>query len=139
MRTIRINKDRHDALRDAVAYVLKDMPISLYESVARFGKETIRWKVNWSALGSTTPAEAAKFAEDLKMVADMAEALNELNLELVWEDDEALCALIAEDREEAFRRWENFQLMIVDQLYEITALNPASYDRLCELLTEHTI
>ena len=80
-----------------------------------------------------------KFAEDLKTAADMAEALNEMRLEIAWEDDESLNALIAEDREEASRRFTNFKMMIVDQLAEITALDPASYDRLYELMIDYTI
>ena len=73
------------------------------------------------------------------MAAGMAEALNEMHLEKVWEDDEALDALIAKDREEALRRWEDFEMLIVDQLHEITTLKPSSYDGLYELLTEYTI
>lgn len=137
--TIKINKDRYNALRDAVEYSLKDMSMDLYEHGTTFGEGGMRWEVNWSALGSTTPAEAVKFAEDLKMAAGMAEALNEMHMEMVWEDDEALEALIAENREEALRRWDNFKMLIVDQLHEITALNPASYDRMYELMTEYTI
>lgn len=137
--TIRVNKDRCRALSWAIGYVLKDMSIDLYENGKRFGEGEMRWDVNWSALGSTTPAEAVKFAKDLKMAAGMAEALNEMHLEKVWEDDEALEALIAKDREEALRRWDDFEMLIVDQLHEITALNPASYDGLYELLTEYTI
>lgn len=137
--TIRINKDRCRALSWAIGYVLKDVHVDLYENGRRFGEEEMRWDVNWSALGSTTPAEAVKFAEDLKMAAGMAEALNDMHLEKVWEDDEALNALIDKDREEALRRWENFEMLIVDQLHEITALDPASYDGLYELLAEYTI
>ena len=137
--TIRVNKDRCRALSWAIGYVLKDMSIDLYENGRRFGEGELRWEVNWSALGSTTPAEAVKFAEDLKMAAGMAEALNEMHLEKVWEDDEALDALIAKDREEALRRWDDFEMLIVDQLHEITVLNPASYDGLYGLLTEYTI
>lgn len=137
--TIRVNKDRCRALSWAVGYVLKGVSVDLYENGRRFGEEEMRWEVNWSALGSTTPAEAVKFAEDLKMAAGMAEALNEMHLEKVWEDDEALNTLIDKDREEALRRWENFEMLIVDQLHEITTLNPASYDGLYELLTEYTI
>ena len=137
--TIRVNKDRCRALSWAIGYVLKDMSIDLYENGRRFGEGEMHWEVNWSALGSTTPAEAVKFAEDLKMAAGMAEALNEMHLEKVWEDDEALDALIAKDREEALRRWDDFEMLIVDQLHEITALNPESYDGLYELLTEYTI
>ena len=73
------------------------------------------------------------------MAAGMAEALNEMHMEMVWEDDEALEALIAENREEALRRFDNFKMLIVDQLHEITAPNPASYDRMYELMTEYTI
>lgn len=137
--TIKINKDRYNALRDAVEYVLKDVSVDLYEHGTTFGEGEMRWEVNWSALGSTTPSEAVKFAENLKMAAGMAEALNEMHLEMVWEDDEALNALIAEDREEALRRWDNFEMLIVGQLYEITVFDPASYDRMYELLTEYTI
>lgn len=137
--TIRVNKDRYNALSWAVGYVLKDVSVDLYENGRRFGEGELRWEVNWSALGSTTPSEAIKFAENLKMAAGMAEALNEMHLEMVWEDDEALEALIDEDREEALRRWDNFKMMIVDQLHEITALDPSSYDRLYELMTEYTI
>lgn len=137
--TTKINKDRYNALRWAVAYALKDMDVDLYENGTDFGEGTLRWDVNWSALGDKTPAEAESFAECLKMAADMAEALNEMQLEMSWEDDEALNALIAEDREEASRRFTNFKMMIVDQLTEITALDPASYDRLYELMTDYTI
>lgn len=137
--TIRVNKDRCRALSWAIGDVLKDVSIDLYENGRRFGEGEMRWDVNWSALGSTTPAEAVKFAEDLKMAAGMAEALNDMHLEKVWEDDEALNSLIDKDREEALRRWENFEMLIVDQLHEITALNPESYDGLYELLTEYTI
>ena len=137
--TIRVNKDRCRALNWAIGYVLKDMSIDLYENGKRFGEGELHWDVNWSALGSTAPAEAVKFAEDLKMAAGMAEALNDMHLEQVWEDDEALEALIAKDREEALRRWDDFEMLIVDQLHEITTLDPASYDGLCELLTEYTI
>ena len=137
--TIEINKDRYDALSWAVGYVLKDVSVDLYEHGRRFGEGELRWEVNWGALGSTTPSEAVKFAEDLKMAAGMAEALNDMHLEKVWEDDEALEALIAKDREEALRRWDDFEMLIVEQLHEITALNPASYDGLYELLTEYTI
>lgn len=137
--TTKINKDRYNALRWAVTYALKDMDVNLYEHGTDFGKGEMRWDVNWSALGNKTPAEAVKFAENLKMAADMAEALNEMHMEMVWEDDEALNALIIEDREEAIRRWDNFKMMIVDQLYEITALDPESYDRLYELMTDYTI
>ena len=137
--TIRVNKDRCRALNWAIGYVLKDMSIDLYENGRRFGEGEMHWDVNWSALGSTAPSEAVKFAEDLKMAAGMAEALNDMHLEMVWEDDEALNTLIDEDREEALRRWEDFEMLIVDQLHEITALNPASYDGLYELLTEYTI
>lgn len=137
--TTKINKDRYNALRWAVAYALKDMDVELYENGTTFGEGEMRWEVNWSALGSTTPAEAVKFAENLKMAAGMAEALNEMHMEMVWEDDEALEALIDEDREEALRRFENFKMLIVDQLHEITALDPASYDRLYELMTDYTI
>ena len=136
---IKINKDRYNALSWAVGYVLKDVSVDLYEHGRRFGEGELRWEVNWSALGSTTPSEAVKFAENLKMAAGMAEALNEMHMEMVWEDDEALNALIAENREEALNRWENFKMLIVDQLYEITALDPASYDRLYELMTDYTI
>lgn len=137
--TIRVNKDRCRALSWAIGNVLKGVSIDLYENGRRFGEGEMRWEVNWSALGSTTPAEAVKFAEDLKMAAGMAEALNDMHLEKVWEDDEALNTLIDKDREEALRRWENFEMLIVDQLHEITALNPTSYERLYELLTEYTI
>lgn len=137
--TIRVNKDRCRALSWAIGDVLKGVSIDLYENGRRFGEGEMRWEVNWSALGSTTPAEAVKFAEDLKMAAGMAEALNDMHLEKVWEDDEALNTLIDKDREEALRRWENFEMLIVDQLHEITALNPTSYERLYELLTEYTI
>lgn len=137
--TIRVNKDRCRALSWAIGDVLKDVSIDLYENGRRFGEGEMRWDVNWSALGSTTPAEAVKFAEDLKMAAGMAEALNDMHLEKVWEDDEALNSLIDKDREEALRRWENFEMLIVDQLHEITALNPESYDGLYELMTDYTI
>lgn len=137
--TTKINKDRYNALRWAVAYALKDMDVELYENGTVFGSGILRWDVNWCALGDKTPAEAVKFAEDLNRAADMAEALNEMNLEMVWDDDEALNALIAEDREEASHRYMNFKMMIVDQLTEITALDPVSYDRLYELLDDYTI
>lgn len=137
--TIKINKDRYNALRWAVAYALKDMDVNLYENGTDFGSGVLRWDVNWSALGDKTPAEAVKFAEDLNRAADMAEALNEMNLEMLWDDDEALNSLLTEDREEASRRYMNFKMMIVDQLTEITALDPVSYDRLYELLDDYTI
>lgn len=137
--TVKVNKDRYNALRWAVAYALKDMDVDLYENGTVFGSGVLRWDVNWSALGDKTPAEAEFFAECLKMAADMAEALNDMNMEMVWENDEALNSLITEDREEASRRLMNFKMMIVDQLTEITALDPVSYDRLYELMTDYTI
>ena len=137
--TVKVNKDRYNALRWAVTYALKDMNVNLYEHGTDFGKGEMRWDVNWSALGNKTPAEALKFAEDLKMAADMAEALNEMHMEMVWDDDEALNTLIYEDREEAICRWDNFKMLVVDQLYAITALDPKSYDRLYELMTDYTI
>lgn len=137
--TVKVNKDRYKALKWAVTYALKDMNIDLYETGIAFGSEVMRWAVNWSALGDKTPAEAGKFAEDLNRAADMAEALNEMDLGMVWENDEGLNALLIEDMEEASRRLMNFKMMIVDQLTEITALDPASYDRLYELMTDYTI
>lgn len=123
----KVNKDRYNALRWAVEYAMRDMNVELCENGTSFGEGVMRWDANW------TQAEAAKLAEDLKMAEGVAEALNEMNLELVCEDDEALNALIAEDREEASRRFTNFKMMLVDKLHEIygiTTLDPESYDRL---------
>lgn len=137
--TTKINKDRYNALRWAVAYVLRDMDVELYENGTSFGEGVMRWDVNWFALGDKTPAEAKSFAKDLRVAAGMAEALNDMKLEMVWDDDEALNALIDENREEASHRFTNFKMMIVDQLIEITVLDPDSYDRLYELMTDYTI
>lgn len=137
--TVKVNIDRYNSLILAVAYALKDMDVDLCEYGTDSCGGTLRWDVNWSALGSKTPAEAVKFAEDLRVAANMAEALNDMHMEMVWENDEALNSLIAEDREEASRRLMNFKWKIVDQLTEITALDPASYDRLYELMDDYTI
>lgn len=139
MKTIRINKDRYNALRWAVAYALKDMHVDLYEHGTGLGEKTLRWDVNWCALGNTSPAETMKFAEDLKVAAEAADALNEMSLEVVWESDEALNKLFEENMKEARRRYTNFKMMVAKQLEQITTLDPASFDPLYELLIDYTI
>lgn len=138
MKTVKINKDRYNALRWAISYSLRDKDMSIYENNSCFD-EKLEWNVNWCALGNTSPAETVKFAEDLQKAAEMADALNEMMLEVTWDDDEALNALIAEDREEASHRFMNFKMMVAEQLQQITALDPASFDPLYELLTTYTI
>lgn len=134
-----INKDRYNALNWAVNYFLLEKDVDLYENGSSFSSSKIHWDVNWKAIGNTTPSSARQFAEDLQKAANMAEALNEMNLSLVWEDDEDLNALAAKNRQKAICRYNDFRMMLVDQLDVITTLDSASCDGLYELLTNYTI
>lgn len=138
MKTVKINKDRYNALRWAINYSLRDKDMDVCENNPCFD-DKLEWSVNWCALGNTSPAETVRFAEDLQKAAEMADALNEMRLEVVWEGDEALNKLIEENMKEARRRYTNFKMMVAEQLQQITALDPASFDPLYELLTDHTI
>lgn len=138
MKTVKINKDRYNALRWAINYSLRDKDMDLYDSSSPF-EEKLEWSVNWCALGNTSPADTVRFAEDLQKAAEMADALNEMMLEVVWEDDEALNKLIEEDMKEARRRYTNFKKMVADQLEQITALDPRTFEPLYELLIDYTI
>ena len=138
MKTVKINKDRYNALRWAINYSLKDKDMDICEISSCFD-EKLEWGVNWCALGATTPAETVRFAEDLQKAAETADALNEMMLEVTWEGDEALNKLIEENMKEARRRYTNFKKMVADQLEQITALDPASFEPLYELLTDYTI
>ena len=138
MKTVKINKDRYNALRWAVNHSLRDKDMNIYENNPCFD-EKLEWSVNWCALGNTSPAETVRFAEDLQKAAEMADALNEMMLEVVWEDDEALNKLIEEDMKEARRRYTNFKMKVAEQLQQITALDPRTFEPLYELLTDYTI
>ena len=111
-----INKDKYNALRWAVSYVTADKHVDLYENSLVFGAESLKWSVNWSALGDTDPAEAIKFADDVKAVANLGEVLNIMELKLVWEGDENLQALMNSDPDRAKQGWENYKQLLTDEL-----------------------
>ena len=114
--TIKINKDKYNALRWAVSYVTTDKHVDLYENGLTFGDESLNWSVNWSALGDTAPAEAMKFADDVKAVAHLGEVLNTMELKLVWEDDENLHTLMNSDPDRAKKGWANYKQLLIDEL-----------------------
>ena len=68
-----------------------------------------------------------KFAEDVKAVAHLGEVLNIMKLELVWEDDENLHALLESDPERAKRGWANYKQLIIDELQHLMDSDKPSF------------
>lgn len=139
--TVKVNKDRYNALRWAVSHVWQDKHVSLYETESYFEEgNTMNWAVNWCCLGDRTPAETLEFAENLKAASTMAAALNDMNLTLDWEkEDEYLRDILAIDTEKARIKYNNLKMMIVEQLEQITDTDPASYEGLYELLGDYEV
>lgn len=83
--SITINKDRCYALRSALQSATgKCMTICEMNSPL---EDKLTWGVNWAALGTQTPQDTLCFVLDLNDAATITKALNDMGLELVWEDD----------------------------------------------------
>ena len=140
MNTItKINRNRYDALRSAVAYRFCDTNVKVYESGTTFDEDVLRWTVNWSAIGDQPTSVVREFIEELEDAARIADALNEMNLALEYEADQQLAELLEGDREEASRRWVKFKMEVARALDDITVLDPSTLDTLYDLLIDHQI
>lgn len=114
--SIMVNEDRYNALKSALQRATGES-ITIYEMNSSFNDKNLSWGVNWSALGTQNPQDTLNFAEELKDAAAMAKALNDMDLELVWEDDPALEYVEAiYSREEAIQLYRTLQERIYDCL-----------------------
>lgn len=125
MATNTINKDRYNALRSALENLFENVQI---QNCGKWGN-TIEWKINWWAIGSTTPEVTMKMSKDLATAAKITEFLNSLNLILVWEDDEEISALAQKDLAEA----EKYYNTLVHVIGECLRWN--QYDALAKIVT----
>ena len=114
--TTTINKDKFNALRWALSRATEDMYVNLYDKSLVLDADKLEWVVNWSALGDTDPDAAIKFANDVKAAAQLCKTLNDMDLKLVWEDDENLKALLEADPAKAKQGWINYKQLILDEL-----------------------
>lgn len=61
--------------------------VHIYES--GFCGDKIRYVVNWYAIGDATPKEALQFREEVETAAKVCEALNKMDLERHWEENDS--------------------------------------------------
>lgn len=120
-----INKDRYNALRSALEDLFENVQI---QNCSKAGN-TIEWKINWWAIGSTTPSAAMKMSKELAHAAKITEFLNNLSLQLVWKEDENIYALAQKDLAEAEKYYDN----LVDVIVECLRWN--QYDALAKIVT----
>lgn len=55
------------------------------EEKCDYGTSRLELEVNWGALGATSPEQAVKFAEAVKLMAKTAEEINRLELSFDWD------------------------------------------------------
>ena len=132
----KMNKHAYNALKTAIHWYMKDKDIDIYEKPGLFDKDKpLKWQVNWAALGSVSPAEAESFAEDLKAAANLAQALNEMELEYdYFLEDPKLDRMIEDNREMAKDMYDRYIQAIIETLPELTELDPRTFEPLEYLL-----
>lgn len=88
---ITITNERYEALNAVLRKNEYNTGISIYtlSHAARKGQPK-QFGVNWSAKGTCTAADTKKFAAELAHAADVAEKLNELEIKVVWVDDDPM-------------------------------------------------
>ena len=105
-----INRDRLDILNMALGeYGNTFNEVSVTCERSRFNREKpLEWKVNWSAIGAVTVEETAKFAAKLARAAEIARALNAMEMIAEPKDDEELDERFKENEDDAREYYERF-------------------------------
>lgn len=81
-------------LREAVwklqesAYEIAGETVDIYDKTDFNGNE-VKLGVNWSSIGSVTPEKAIEFANNLKVIAEMAESFKYNGWQVVYTKEEA--------------------------------------------------
>ena len=125
MATNTINKDRYNALRSALENLFENVQIQNCSK----GGNAIEWKINWWAIGATTPDAAVKMSKELAQAAKITEFLNNLSLQLVWKEDENISAIAQENIDDAEKYYNN----LVDVIGECLRWN--QYGALAKIVT----
>lgn len=133
----KMNKHAYNALRTAINWYMRDKHIDVYENdgIVFGNNKPLTWEVNWASIGSVSPAETENFAKDLEAAANLAQALNEMELEYdCFLEDPKLDRMIEDNREMAKDMYDRYVQAIVETLPELTELDPRTFEPLEYLL-----
>ena len=88
---MKITETRMYALEDAIRRLTFNKHWDVYRVYhMEMQKRHCVFGVNWAALGTVSPEETKEFAEGLVWAAGMVSGLNELQLEVVYEEDKQI-------------------------------------------------
>jgi len=136
MKTV-MDKHSYNALRTAINWYMRDKHIDVYENdgIVFGNNKPLTWVVNWSSIGSVSPAEAENFAKDLEAAITLARALNEMRLEYDYSmEDPTLVKMIEEDRARAFDTYNLYIELILETLPDLDETDPETFEPLEQLL-----
>ena len=87
---MRVEYERYSTLMTTVNEMFSGKYINVYEAERQRTPEgrKITFGVNWGAVGTTTPAGAREFADNLKDAAAIAELLNRMEIVYYFDEDE---------------------------------------------------
>ena len=126
-----INKDRYSILKSALKRISNDKfnRTVTVEDTSLFGPE-LSWGVNWSCCGTQDANTAYDMANYLVEAADITSALNDMGLEMLWEDDKWLHRVLQESgRSVAKLEWDGIKVAIIEHIEN------QDWDSLLTLLT----
>ncbi len=82
---MKLSYTKFNALMSAVMEHLNTTDMTIYD-ISGYGGEPVQFGVNWCAMGTCTVKETKEFAENLRYAASLAETLNRLDIEYVFDD-----------------------------------------------------
>ena len=87
---MRVEYERYSTLMTTVNEMFSGKYINVYEAERQRTPEgrKITFGVNWGAVGTTTPAGAREFADNLKDAAAIAELLNRMEIVYYYDENE---------------------------------------------------
>lgn len=113
-----INADRYRILKAALQRISTDKfnrKVDV-EDTSLLAVE-LRWGVNWSCCGTQDANTTYDMADYLVEAADIASALNDMGLELLWEDDKWLQRVLQESgRSVAKCERDGIQVAIIEHI-----------------------
>ena len=126
-----INKDRYSILKSALSRISNDQfdrKVTI-EDTSLFGPE-LSWGINWSCCGTQDVNTTFEMANRLADAAEIASCLNDMGLEMLWEDDKWLHRILKESgRPAAKLEYDGIKVAIIDHIEN------KNWDALFTLLT----
>lgn len=126
-----INKDRYSILKTALKRISNDKfdrKVDV-EDTSLLGPE-LSWGVNWSCCGTQDANTAYDMANFLVEAANITSALNDMGLEMLWEDDKWLHRVLQESgRSVAKMEYDGITAAIIEHIEN------QDWDSLLTLLT----